>query len=144
MVPAMAERFTMEVTAQAADIDEVEHVSNLVYVRWIQDVAVAHSAAVGWSFQRYREFGAIFVVRRHELDYITPVMLGQVVRLETWIDSWRAASCVRRTELYRAHDNVVVARGATTWAFMRFAEGRPQRIPEEILRQMGPAATPSP
>lgn len=135
----MADRFALEVTAQPADIDEVDHVSNLVYVRWIQDVAVAHSAAVGWSFQRYREVGAIFVVRRHEIDYITPVTLGQTVRLETWIDSWRAASCVRRTELFRAHDNALVARGATTWAFIRFAEGRPQRIPEEILRQMGPA-----
>ncbi len=133
----MAQRFCLEVSASEADIDELDHVSNLVYVRWIQEVAVAHSAAVGWDMRQYRKVGAVFVVRRHEIDYVAPVLLGQRVRLETWIETWKAASCVRRTELVRIADGQVVARGATTWAFVGLADGRPQRIPEEIPRQLG-------
>jgi acyl-CoA thioester hydrolase len=131
-------RFSIEVTAQPPDIDDVNHVSNLVYVRWIQEVAVAHSTAVGWPFDRYRQHGAVFVVRRHEIDYIAPVMLLQTVRLETWVEAVKAASCVRRTELFRASDGQLVCRGNTLWAFMGFADGRPQRIPEQVLQAFQP------
>jgi acyl-CoA thioester hydrolase len=139
MVPAMPTRFSIEVTAQPADIDDVNHVSNLVYVRWIQEVAVAHSTALGWPFERYRGHGAVFVVRRHEIDYVAPVLLGQQVRLETWIESVKAASCIRRTELYRVADQQLVCRGSTLWAFMSFEAGRPQRIPEEVLKVFAPS-----
>lgn len=130
-------RFVLEVTVQPSDIDELDHVSNLVYVRWIQEVAVAHSAAVGWDVPQYRKVGAIFMVRRHEVDYIAPVLRSQAVRLETWVESWRAASCIRRTELFRVHDNQLVAKGSTTWAFVSFTDGRPQRIPPEIPQHLG-------
>jgi acyl-CoA thioester hydrolase len=92
---------------------------------------MAHSRDRGWDFPRYRALGAVFMVRRHEIDYIAQVTLGQILRAETWVDSWRAASCIRKTELVR--DGTVVARAATTWAMIGLAAGRPQRIPEELL-----------
>ncbi|MEZ4363500.1 MAG: thioesterase family protein [Kofleriaceae bacterium] len=141
----MPSRFSLQVTTKADDIDEVNHVSNLVYLRWVQDIAVAHSAELGWPFSRYRAHGAIFVVRRHELDYVAPVLLGEVVRLETWVESLKAASCVRRTEIVRERDSQVVCRGKTLWAFVSFEDGRPQRIPEEIRKAFGAAlAEPGP
>lgn len=125
----------MPITAAAADIDELGHVSNLVYVRWILDLATAHSRALGWDHARYRELGAVFVVRRHEIDYVAQVREGEVLAGETWVDGWRLASCVRRTELRRGEQ--VVARGATTWAFISLASGRPQRIPDELRALFG-------
>jgi len=125
----------MPITAAAADIDELGHVGNLVYVRWILEVATAHSHALGWDHARYRALGAIFVVLRHEIDYLAQVFAGEALVAETWVDSWRLASCVRRTELRRG--DRVVARGATTWAMISLASGRPQRIPEEILALFG-------
>lgn len=120
----------MPITAVEADIDELGHVSNLVYLRWVLDVAMAHSSALGWDFAAYRTFGAVFVVRRHEIDYVAQVTLGQTVIAETWVDEWRPASCIRKTELVR--DGKVVARAATTWAFISLASGRPVRIPDQI------------
>jgi len=126
----MAERFAISITPSAADIDELGHVSNLVYLRWVQDVAMAHTRAIGWDVAQYRDLGAVFMVRRHEIDYIAQVTLGQTLRAETWIDSWRQASCIRKTELLR--DGKVVARAATTWAMIGLTSGRPQRIPDEL------------
>ena len=121
----------MPITATAGDIDELGHVSNLVYVRWVLEVAMGHSRAVGWDHAQYRERGAVFVVRRHEIDYVLPVMLDDKLVATTWVDTWRGASCIRKTEIARGDQ--VVARGATTWAFMSFASGRPQRIPEDLV-----------
>jgi acyl-CoA thioester hydrolase len=126
----VSQRFTMPITAAAADIDELGHVGNLVYVRWILDVATAHSVAGGWDPARYRELGAVFVVRRHEVDYVAQVREGDALVAETWVESWRAASCIRGTELRRGDQ--IVARGVTTWAFISLTSGRPLRIPDEL------------
>jgi acyl-CoA thioester hydrolase len=123
-------RFSMQITAGDDDIDELGHVSNLVYVRWILDVAMAHSRAAGWYYPEYRALGAVFVVRRHEVDYIAQVTAGQTLVATTWVDSWRQASCIRRTELARG--DAIVARGATTWALISLAAGRPLRIPDHL------------
>lgn len=123
-------RYTLSITATSADIDELGHVSNQVYLRWVLDVAMAHSAAQGWDHAAYRALGGIWVVRRHELDYLAQVMLGQEVTASTWVDSWKLASCVRATEITRGGQ--LVARAATTWAFMSIATSRPQKIPDEL------------
>ena len=127
----MAERFAIPITPDAVDIDELGHVSNLVYLRWVLDVAMAHTRAVGWDYPQYRALGAVFVVRRHEIDYVAQVRLGDQLRAETWVDTWRPASCVRKTEILR--DGQIVARAATTWAMMGLTSGKPQRIPDELL-----------
>ena len=130
-------RFAMPIVSTAADIDEVGHVSNLVYLRWILDVAMGHTRARGWDFPEYRALGAVFVVRRHEVDYIAPVGPAQELVATTWVDTWRGASVIRRTDITRGEQ--VVARGATTWAFMAIASGRPTRIPEALRLLFGGA-----
>ena len=133
--------FSMEVRAEAADIDDLDHVSNLVYVRWVQQVAEAHSTAVGYDFEAYRKLGAVFVVRRHEIDYLRSAVLGDRVGLRTWVDSWKAASSVRMTSIVRlggpgdasGDQNVTeLARARTTWALVSRDSGRPVRIPPEV------------
>jgi acyl-CoA thioester hydrolase len=127
----VSERFRFPITPVIADIDDLGHVSNLVYLRWVLEAATAHSTSRGWDLDRYRKLGNVWVVRRHELDYLGQVTLGQSIVAETWVDSWKGASCIRKTELIR--DQQIVLRSATTWAFMSLASGRPQRIPEEML-----------
>lgn len=121
---------TLEVTAQPADIDENGHVSNLVYLRWVLEVAVAHSEAVGWGHARYIEAGAVFVVRRHEIDYLASAMAGDRLELVTHIDSWSAATSVRKTRIVREGKELV--RCVTIWAFVGL-NGRPRRIAPEIV-----------
>jgi acyl-CoA thioester hydrolase len=121
------------------DVDELGHVNNLVYVRWVLDVATAHSRAVGWDFSAYRNAGGVFVVRRQEVDYLRPAFAGERVRVETWIDGLTRVTSVRRTRIVRGDDEL--ARAATTWAFVSVNGGRPMRIPEEIRAAFGMAAT---
>jgi len=127
----VSERFSFPITAAPADIDDLGHVSNLVYLRWVLEAATAHSIARGWGPDEYRALGSVWVVRRHELDYLAQVTVGQSVIAETWVDSWKGASCIRKTELFR--DGVVVARAATTWAFMSMSTGKPHRIADVVL-----------
>jgi len=126
----MSARYSLPITAGASDIDELGHVGNQVYLRWVLDVAMAHSRSLGWDHAEYRAFGSVFIVRRHEIDYIAQVTEGQVLVAETWVDDWRRASGIRRTGVLG--DGKVGARAATTWVMVSFASGRPVRIPDEI------------
>ena len=130
--------FHLELVASPDDMDELEHVSNLVYLRWVLEVAQGHSAAVGYDHAAYRALGSVFVVRRHEIDYLRPAFAGDRIRLSTWVDSWKAASSIRMTRIARVDSGdgdggeVELARAKTRWAFIDMASGRPTRIPENV------------
>jgi acyl-CoA thioester hydrolase len=127
--------FELPVEVVPSDIDELGHASNIAYVRWIQDVAIAHSVAVGLDVEGYRKLGAVFFVRRHEIDYLRPALRGDNLLLRTWIGSIFAAKCVRETEIVRlesASASTVIARSKTTWGCVEIASGRPTRIPGAI------------
>jgi len=96
----------------------------------VLEVAMEHSRARGWDYPDYKTLGAVFMVRRHEIDYLGQVTVGQTLSAETWVDEWRAASCIRKTELIL--DGKVVTRAATTWAFISLGSGRPIRIPDAM------------
>ena len=132
--PPPPKKFELPVEVLGADIDELGHANNTVYLRWIQDVAVAHSVAVGLGVEAYRAIGAVFVVRRHEIDYLRPALRGDKLLLRTWLDSIFAAKCRRVTEIVRVEggSETTIAHAITTWGCVEIATGRPTRIPPEI------------
>ena len=129
--------FTLTTTVQDSDIDELGHASNIAYVRWLQDVAVAHSVAVGLSYEAYARIGGVFVIRRQEVDYLRPCLRGEGLELRTRVCNVAAAKVQRESEIVRASDGVVLAKGLTTWGFVDTAQGRPTRIPEEVRVAFG-------
>lgn len=117
----------------AADaIDAVGHVNNTAYVRWMQDVAVAHSSAQGWPMDRYLELGAAWFVRSHFVEYLLPAFVGDDLQLATWVADMRASRSTRRYLFWRDRDRRVVARAETLWVFVDLDAGRPRPIPPEL------------
>jgi acyl-CoA thioester hydrolase len=122
----------MRVVVKDDDIDLLGHANNVVFLRWIQSAAIAHSAALGLDLETYRRLGAVFVVVRHEIDYLRPAMRGDLIEACTWISTVTAAKCFRSTELFRLSDGQLVAKGVTTWGFVELATGRPKRITPDV------------
>jgi acyl-CoA thioester hydrolase len=122
--------FLLRVRAHPADIDGLGHVSNLVYLRWVLEAALAHSTAKGLDEAAYKARGQGWVVRRHEIDYLRAALAGDELVIETRVATVAAASSTRRTRILR--DGELLARAATNWAYVDFRTGRPMRIPEEV------------
>lgn len=127
----MPARFEHPLTVTEADLDRLGHVNNIVYVRWMQDAAVAHSAAQGWPMQRYADAGFGWVVRSHYIEYRSPAFAGDVVVVHTWVADMQKVSSRRKFEI-RRNDGTLLARAETNWAFVRTADQRLLRIPEEV------------
>jgi acyl-CoA thioester hydrolase len=115
-----------------ADIDFLGHASNIAYLRWVQEVAVAHSDAVGMDHAAYMKLGGLFIIRRVEIDYLRPTLRGDRLEVRTWIGSINAAKCERVTEITRQSDGSLVARASTTWGYVDAKTGRPTRIHDEV------------
>ena len=124
--------FVVPVTVQPADIDNLRHVSNLVYLRWVQEAAIAHSTALGFDEAAYLSRGEVWVVRRHELDYLSPALAGEALLVETRIATLSAASSVRKTQVLRKADRALLCRAATDWVYFNLERGRPTRIPPDL------------
>jgi len=121
--------FEMSITASPADIDEPGHVNNAVWVRWIQDVATAHWNAV--AHPEHRE-AYLWVVTRHEIDYLRNVGAGETVTGRTWVgEAPKGARFDRHVEFVTA-DRKAAVRARTTWAIIDRASGRPIRVPAEV------------
>ena len=113
-------------------IDVNRHVNNLAYLRWMQDVATAHSVAQGWPFERYFGIGAGWFVRSHFIEYLRPAFAGDALTIRTWVADISARSSTRRYRFEREGDGQPVARAETLWVWVDFATGRPARIPSAV------------
>lgn len=126
--------FLHTLTVARADIDELGHANNVVWVRWINEAAIAHANHVGFGADACRALGSIWVVRRHDVEYLLPAFEGQTLSAFTWPVSLRGATSVRRT-LFQC-DERVLARSETTWVLLDSA-GKPRRIPQVMLEGYG-------
>ena len=121
--------FEKRITAQPEDIDELGHVNNAAWVRWIQEVATAHWYAIA---PPDHVDAYIWVVTRHEIDYLRAVGPGETVTGRTWVpDPPQGARFDRHME-FTGEDGKVRIRAKTTWAIIDKATGRPLRVPPEV------------
>jgi acyl-CoA thioester hydrolase len=130
--------FRLDLCVVDDDIDALGHASNIAFVRWIQDAAIGHSTALGFDLDAYRRLGAVFVVVRHEIDYVRPALRGDVIEARTWLTAVMAAKCLRSTELVRKSDGQLLAKSLTTWGFVELASGRPKRMTPEVREALDP------
>jgi len=119
------------VPAEAIDVNR--HVSNLAYVQWMQDIAIEHSAAAGWTMARYLELGAGWVVRSHFIEYLRPAFEGDVLSVHTWVPRFDQRSTPRRYLFVRESDRAVVAQAETRWVFVDLTTGRRRPLPSELI-----------
>jgi len=130
-VPESTNVFSWEFTVKSEDTDQNGHVNNVVYVRWMQDIAEKHSNARG-STKAMAAARRIWVVRSHNIEYLNPGFAGDLVVASTWLESFRRVKALRGSSFLRKSDNRVLARGMTEWICVSADTGRPCSIPEEV------------
>lgn len=121
--------FELERSVMPADIDELGHVSNVVYLRWVQEVASAHWRELAPPAMQAE---LLWVVVRHEIDYKSPAVLDDRIRLRTWVGVATGLLFERHTEVRRGGDGQLLARGRTLWCPVDPRTHRPKRVSPEL------------
>jgi len=120
-------KFKHTIEVKPEHIDELGHVNNVVYLGWVQLVAAAH-----WSQLFTLEIRSknIWVVLRHEIDYLNPAYLEDEITAYTWVSSCDGAKSMRHVEFYKKEK--CLAKAKTVWCLLDATTLKPKRIGTEI------------
>ena len=125
-----AKEFNLIIHVQPEDIDELDHVNNVVYLRWVQDVAAAHWDKVATDEMKKKYS---WVVLRHEIDYRNPAVLQDELVVQTCVSSCEGVRSVRQVKFFQSTTGKLVAETKTTWCLLDAQTMRPRRIEQDII-----------
>lgn len=122
--------YSKPIVIPASAIDENGHVNNVVYVQWMQDIAVEHYASLGGIEAQGAD--STWVVRQHSVEYLLPAFAGEEIEARTWVENIRKVRSLRKYEFVRKNDGKVLVKGETDWVFVDVKTGSPKAIPPEV------------
>lgn len=114
---------------QKKDLDALNHVNNVVYLQWINDISQQHWNLLADEDLRQKYF---WVVLRHEIDYLSQAVLGDEIRMVTWVGESKGVRSVRHVHMFLG--DKPLTRASSTWCLVDAATLRPTRIKDDILR----------
>ncbi len=126
------EHYEIPIVVEQSDIDMLGHVSNIVYLRWVQEAAIAHWKARATSDQQEKWN---WVVVRHEIDYKRAARLGEELIAGTWVGQATDLTFERHTEILRAADRKLLARARTLWCPVNARSGKPSRVDDDVRKR---------
>lgn len=148
--------FIAHVRVRFHECDPLGHVNNAVYLGFLEQAAIDHAAAAGWPASRLSaEIGAVFVARKHEIEFLLPSFENDILEIVTWPESMSGARAIRRYQIQRIDGDIhslpanrliaapdittasrdrLVVRASTEWVLANVDRGRPVRIPERLAR----------
>ncbi len=117
-------------------IDENGHVNNVIYVQWMQDIAVEHYASIGGV--EAQGLDSTWVTREHRIKYLLPAFAGEEIEIHTWVENIHKVRSLRKYEFIRKTDGKMLVQGETDWVFVDAKTGRPRVIPETVIKVFSP------
>jgi len=125
------EIFQQSFLVEKRHLDEQNHVNNVQYVQWVQDVAKAHWEARATKEQNDQFF---WIVVTHEISYKQQAFLGDKILLQTYVGETSHVKFVRHVIIKNAETEKVLVEAKTTWALMDQEKKRPTKISEELKK----------
>ena len=125
--------FETKYTVKSSHIDELNHVNNVVYLQWIQDIANLH-----WTQLKKSEDTTdyVWVVLRHEIDYVGQALLGDSIVAKTWVGKTGGIRSTRHVEFYK--NNKLIVKAQTMFCLVNSKSFKPTRITDQILMMLAP------
>jgi acyl-CoA thioester hydrolase len=121
--------FTLSLRVPPEDIDRMGHVNNVAFVRYVQDAAAAHWLSLAPA---YLQAAYVWVVRRHEIEYLKPGRPDDELLIRTWVVEPSGATWDRFTEITRPADDTLLVEARTVWVLLDAVTGRPRRIDSRV------------
>ena len=122
--------YKFNVGKEAIDINN--HANNAYYLIWMQEVANAHSKAVGDLIEKNLQNGFTWIIRRNEIDYLGQLFLGDEVVVKTWVSSVKKTLSKRFFEFIK--NDKIIAKSVSDYIFFDINRNRLIAIPDEILK----------
>ncbi|MDM9631920.1 acyl-CoA thioesterase [Robiginitalea aurantiaca] len=122
--------FHINVTVAPEHLDDLNHVNNVQYLEWVQQVSKAH-----WQKLSLPEWDMhyIWVVHSHLIRYHQPAFLGEELVISTFIKAAKGAKSERHVHITRKGMEPPLVTCETIWVLLDAKSGKPVRVPAEMI-----------
>ncbi len=122
-----------DVDVVRADIDELGHVNNAVYLTWVQEAVLHH-----WRRLAPKEAVAshVWVALQHQIRYRHPAFLDDHILVKVALDKLAGARAFYTTLITRGDE--VLAEVQSCWCYLDAANRKPVRIARGIIERFLP------
>ena len=116
------------------DIDQMGHVNNAVYLKWVQEAVVDY-----WRSVAPPEAVAqhLWVALKHEITFLRPTFLQDVVVAEVIADKVEGARAMFTTVVRRGED--VLSEIKSSWCCLDAVTKRPARLARDVVGRFLPS-----
>lgn len=123
-------RFSTIIHVVQEHLDNLNHVNNVIYVQWMQDIAARH-----WNtfVPGNLKDEVLWMTRRHEIDYINQAFLNDELRMETWTGEYTNVTWKRYYEITRLTDNKKIISAASVWVAIDKKTQRLRKIDDALM-----------
>ncbi|MBQ0767647.1 MAG: thioesterase family protein [Bizionia sp.] len=118
-----------DITVTTNHLDDLNHVNNVVYVQWVNDIAKVHWEKVAPQVIKNDYF---WVLMSHTIEYKKAAVLNNTITVKTYIIDSSSITSLRAVEMYNSETQELVAKSETKWCFMNAHTQRPTRITPEV------------
>lgn len=118
------------------ECDAYGHLNNANYLRYMEEAAFEASASVGYPKERYEGMGFLWLARETEVEYLLPVLYGDMLHVTTYVGDFRRVRSRRFYEIRRGDE--LVARANTDWVYIDAATGAPAAVPQAMIEAFSP------
>ncbi len=122
--------FEKHIVVSQDDLDNLNHVNNVRYVQWVQDIAEHH-----WKSKATEEIlnTYFWVLMKHTIEYKNEAILGDVLKLVTYVKETTGVTSIRMVEIYDENTDKLIVTSETVWCFVNAESKRPARIPQVVF-----------
>lgn len=121
------EVFEKTIRVEESHLDELNHVNNVIFLQWVQDISKEH-----WLSKTDDEINSrmYWVVRSHHLEYKRQVFLGEQLQIKTFVTGYKGPFSERVVEIYC--DDKLAAKAKSNWCLLDRESHRPMTVSEEL------------
>ena len=134
----MTERFSMVQRVRFGDLDAMQHLNNVEFLRFFETARIEYIAtlAPGHAPTSPNAFGFIFA--ECHISYRSPASFGEDIRTFVWPAELRRSSLKLGFEMRVDADDRAVADGWGTLVGYDYTAGRSQPIPDALRERIEP------
>lgn len=121
--------FEKIITVAKSDLDRLDHVNNVRYIQWVNQIAKEH-----WLHNTSDDINKNYhwVVLSHYIEYKSPAVLDDTLQISTFVEKAEGVISTRIVEMHNSKTNKLVVKCKSKWCFMKSKINRPTRITTEI------------
>ena len=124
--------FEIEKTVNKKHLDDLNHVNNVQYLYWVQEVSQAH-----WdnliNKKKILEKG-LWVVRSHKIEYKNLTKLNDKIIISTYVKNVKGYLSERSVVIKLKKTEKILVKCLTEWCFIDLKTQKLKKIPQEIIK----------